>query len=308
MTWIGAGIALALLTVACGEPEGRSEATRSSPTSHWVEELKAEEPARWREAELWLAKLAPESFEALDRHLASAPPAWRQRVRDVLDLALLKVEGPPDLSGHLELWKLAAPEIEEARRLAAPLDVARVVDLGEPAHPPGGTTPGAQRLRALGDLGGFAVPAALDLCRSENPVARAYGIVLLGRLQASSAAWRIDELRADTARVRVQGADWTGERTVATLARDLCASQRSFAQRCGGPAEAPVADAIEDRILALLRQDGRADAGSALVNHLRTGGSRGAATWEQWWESARPAWRQWWNENSKGGSRSENLP
>jgi hypothetical protein len=237
--------------------------------------------AEWREAQLQLAHRGSEALGPLDDWTSTATPEQKERVRDVLDFALRKYTTFSELERR---WpNLAAtirPDVERAARLALPFSTADVHDIGEaPLLPPGSTAEPSNvqvALEELRKLGGFAVPSAEALCKSDNPVARAYGIVLLTTAGATLHVPLVRRLASDFTPIRQAGGDWYGHTTVAKIA-----SASSLLTRVSTP--------IDEFESYASRFD------SDLVNGIReTSRAFQAKTFDEWWTEARPAWQKWW--------------
>jgi hypothetical protein len=264
---------------------------RAPPTSRGgLGKLGSSSCAEWREAQLHLAHRGSEALEPLDDWASSATSEQKERVRDVLDFALRKYTTFTDLERK---WpNLAAtirPDVERAARLVLPFAKANVHDIGEgPLLPPGVTAEPSNlqvALEELRKLGGFGVPSAEALCKSDNPVARAYGIALLTTAGATLHVPLVRKLASDFTPIEQAGGDWSGHTTVAKVA-----SQSSLLN--------PVSTPIDEFESYVLRFD------SDLLNGIRqTSRAFEAKTFDEWWTEARPAWQKWW-ELSPGCARA----
>jgi hypothetical protein len=202
--------------------------------------------------------------------MSSAPPEQKERVRDVLDFALRKYTTFTDLEQRWpDLAAAIRPDVERAARLALPFATA---DIYSSRFEPSNVLVALE----LRKLGGFAVPSAEALCKSDNPVARAYGIELLGAADATIQQPLVRRLASDMTAIREDEGDYFGHTTVA-----IVASQSSLLTR--KPTPIYEFESYASRF------------GNDLVNGIHgTSKAFQAKTFDEWWAEARPAWRKWW--------------
>jgi hypothetical protein len=236
----------------------------------------------------------------LDELEASVPATSRRlrpRIKRLLSLALLTTVSARDLERHPTLRRLCSPEIARGFHYAEMLARMPMYDNGESdeaidyifgRHRP--PTPNETALSRLRELGGFMVPAAIQLTEDPRPVARAYGVALLASIPPASES--LEKLRQDRAVVSTLDGDLFGHETIANMA---------FPPRPPTSGEGRVAYRFE-RVLAQMdlvnhAYDGMYD----LTNGIRsTSNAMEATTWDEWWDETRPAWNQWWRLAGQG--------
>jgi hypothetical protein len=308
-----AGGPLSLLAVAAPAPLALSPRSGldldASPgrCNAMARELLSVDPARWREAQLRLASAGPVALRALDRPGLLRTALGRQRVREVLRLGLLLSVPVSELDRHPRLRALIAEQVEWGRVLARALSRRSWIatpDSVEVPQPAGWTEPG-RRVNPLDELlglRGFAVPAALAMLHDDRPAARVYGCVVLYHLGAVSAADSLAPLLSDSRGVRVSGGDYIYGTTVAQTAREntqRLVGARGSRFRFEAPLELVAYQALPpgigglecDHLLSAIRSQSR---------------SLDAATWDEWWDAARPTWNDWWHmEWGRGPASAE---
>ncbi len=267
----------------------------------FVARLASDDRAEWREAQFRLAMAGPPALDALERSRVARNPALRPRLRALLSLAMLTTVDPAGIRRHRRLNALIAADVARGFALVESLAANPAFDVGERGVSQllGGNAPPTpvQRLIAGATrLGGFAVPAAVALCRDSRPVARAYGALLLSDLRAVVATDSLERLEADASPIVFRGLESQRDATVGGPA----ANARAHLSRLRA---LPLGFEEPLRLMAKLEggEYGRGD----LVDAIRGGTAVMAATsWDAWWEEARPAWRRWW-ELSGGESASD---
>lgn len=266
-----------------------------------LEDLVSPDAAVVREAQVRLATDARPALEALEEFLRKrrGNAVLEARVADLLAVALQRSIRWEDLRAREALVGLSRPRLDRAREVARVLARREALDLGEPplrpAGPPHEPSDVEKALGELRRLGGFAVPAALELLADARPVARAYGVLLLDRAQAVPLEREaLERLREDPAPIRVLGSDWVSSSTVGQWARRVL-------EKTSEPGEPAAAGRMERAILCFAGLRGALDAGTDLVNGIRQGSKASrAATADEWWDEARPLWRTWWELAGEG--------
>lgn len=271
--------------------------------SSWLDGLKAEDPATRSEAKMWLAKGGIDSLEVIELEMASLSPEERLQAKGVVSIVLLESVQPSQVERFSELSRLAQDEIARGFELARLFAAAKVLDIGEPPllpHekevPP---TEVESTFAGLRSLGGFAVPAALDLCKSDNPVARAYGAMVIGRLGATSSYPAVRELIGDDTPIGERGSDWVGSTTVGAVARRTLGQSRKDDDHS-------VALEVERYLRRVLVQEAdyaSADHSDLIMGIRQSSNAFEAQTWADWWVEARPAWEAWWRLLDQTGGR-----
>ncbi len=286
----------------------------SQRVSVLIDRLQSPADARWREAQVCLAALGVKALDGLDAMVIEGDPEAKDRAKGILAIAMLRTVGWEDVKRRAHLRALVTDEVIEGFRIAEALANRTVLDIGEaPMLRPGfkhQPTEVQKTLAAFSELRGFGVPAALHLCADENPVARAYGILLLERIDATIAKDHVSGMEEDFEKLSVRGSDWGGGSCVARRAESFLANRSrtdSTAMR------------IETYITNFLVLNKSPDRYSDLINGIRQISlaryrkehpnvrdsdqrwkSYNAKTWDGWWHDARPAWNEWWELHGTG--------
>lgn len=258
-------------------------------------QLESPDPATGREAQVRLAADARPALDAIEELVLEKKgnALLESRVVDLLAVALQTSIRWEDLRTREALVRLAKPHLDRAREIAETLARQDALHVGErpprPAVFPREPSPIEKALRELGELGGFAVPAALELLLDARPVARAYGVFLLDRAQAVPLEKKaVEWLREDQAPIRVRGSDWVSSSTVGRWARDAL-------EKKSEPPQPTAASEMAGVVLRFAALCGALVGGVDLVNGLREGSQAfRAETADAWWDEARPLWRTWW--------------
>lgn len=273
----------------------------SKQTLKFVAALRDSSPAVWREAAIRLAVAGPRAIDAITSAGLAHDARMRSRLKPLLSMALLNSITPEELDRAPALRDLAAAEIAQGFAVAETLAAFGEFDLGEPTlsqilavtdrrFPVRGSTEAQRAIRAARALGGFMVPAALRLCVSPQPVARAYGAWLLRDVAALSE--RLAPLRTDTAPVAVRHDDYSVRKTIAEIVSDT---------RAGSSVGRPASDAFENVLTQMDIVNGAYDGMFDLINTIRqTSRATEATSWDGWWNEARPAWERWWALSGEG--------
>jgi len=244
--------------------------------------LVSSDVAEWREAQFRLAGAGPAALAAIDLPGLLGDVEGRVRVRGVVEMALVRSVTVRNVQAHARLYALVADSIakglgnatrlEQQREFEGPDADAMIIPDDKPRP-----TTDKQKLHALG---GCAIPAALSLLHSPNPIGRAYGVWVIRGLGATPCADSVAALVNDTARFPVDHGDFTDAETVGANA-GACVAALTAAPRYRS-------DVYEE---SALRVDDTGD----LINGIRqTSQAMQANNWEQWWNEARPVWRDWW--------------
>ncbi len=258
----------------------------------FVRQLASEDAAEWREAQLRLALAGPAMLGALDAsHLAREEPG-RARVRTLLSLGMLTTLSSADVGRYPALYAVISVDVARGFVIAESLAASPVFDVGQPttaqlmSHD-AAPTEVQRRIASANSLGGFAVPAALDLLRDRHAVARAYGVLLLADLAAVVANDSLAPLESDLAPLVVGYSDTTRDATVASTATRTLPRMRELEQ---------VPRGFELPVTLALKLNGSRDGSPDLLGGIRrTSSAASATTWDEWWTAARPAWRMWWS-------------
>jgi hypothetical protein len=253
---------------------------QASEITRWILQLQSSSCAEWREAQVQLARFGREALGPLNDWTSRASKDVRQRAGDVVEVALRGHTTFGDLERTWpNLAAIARPEVERAAQLALPFVTADVYDFGEEGLHPLGVRRASDvqvALEELQKLGGFAVPIGEALCKSDKPVARAYGILLLSKAAATLHAPLVRSLAGDVTAIPERGSDWFGHTTIAEVAAESPLLE---------PRRGPFNE-FESYV---------AHFGNDLVYGIRrTSGARQARTFDEWWAQARPVWQEWW--------------
>lgn len=287
-----------LATPAAPNETRESKAPSAVDIAALIKDLAKTETATWREAQVRLAATGPGILDPLDV-LATAQRAnadLLRRITDVLAVALLTSVRWEDVSQRNELVRLASPHVDKGRTLAVKLAKQEILDIGEaPNLPPGAEHEPSEIETALGDfraLSGFSAPAISDLLAHSNPVARGYGILLVGRVGALAREREtLEKLQNDGAAIRVRGACWVGHSTVGKEAEEVL---KVYPRREGLALDI---GKVIHRFYVLNKADGASD----LINGMRqTSQVFRSESSDEWWEAARPVWKKWWEMAGTG--------
>jgi hypothetical protein len=255
-------------------------------TATALADLKSRDRGTWEEAAIQLAHLGAAALPALDAAAKDADLA--DRVKTTVCLMLLFTISPDELQGHPNLVALCKQDLDDAERVAMGFKDRTCASWGGGLGPEGSEPMGDEELlRELAAQSGFAVPAAVHLCTSDSPVARAYGVNLLGRVRATGQAALLEKLQADTATVRLALDDTIRRSTVGSLASDQL---RFTVFRCcvlPKPNDCRACYEPEWFIEAI------DPVPSEMINSLRTDAHTfDAASWDDFWLRARPLFRE----------------
>lgn len=280
-------LALLVVTVAPA-----AAAAQDGP-KEWLKRLGSDRPAEWRIAQAHLARLGAAALPDLAALAAKADAPLRQRVSEVVAMMLLKKVTPAQLAEHKALAELVRPEFERAEAHLKLLLDAKKYDSGERGLGPPGSKPpplSSERkaVKALTDAGGWAVPAALRLIDGKTPASRIYGAEILTWLSATAQRTLLDQLTADKTAIEIFRGDFMDRTTVGKVVGDWLRTHSAFvAQAKPDPKYAACFEA-EGYLIWLARfAKGKAD-DTDLVNRLRQAGTIKAASWDDYWERARP--------------------
>ena len=244
--------------------------------TRWLQALEGDDAARWREAELMLAKAGPASLPALER-AAGGSSQLADRALETLQLSLRRNTSWHEVAPYPTLAALALPRVERGQRLARQLDDASAFEENDAV------------LIELESLGGFSVPAARRLMDSKSPVARAFGLEAVIKASATVALPRVIELTHDEEPYRVG----TGGAFGAPSSLATHAVKRFQTRGTWGGAEAWVSLITGDDDLARVMRE-------------RTVGMTFSDE-SQWWAGVLPMWNQWWSMVPPGGVRPVDL-
>jgi hypothetical protein len=241
--------------------------------------LETGDKAAVREAQIRLAMAGTRALSALAKLRIGSQPELRARVKWILNFGLLASFPLVELRRYPGLLDLASGEIEQGHRLAEH-EVAKGILAIMYIAP------------ELWDLGGFAVPAALRLCRDPRPVARAYGACILDGVYAVAAIDSLSPLLGDR-----RSFPWLIEDDVVGqhgIVGDYAARVRANLTKY-----VSVRGVLTDPLLVMRVAD------KTLRHNYRIGcclGPRfaGVTTWDEWWDRIRPEWRRWWESEPRG--------
>lgn len=267
-------------------------------------DLLSEDAAKWREAQLRLASAGPPVLATLEQRALLHSARGRERVTEVLRLALLLSVPWREMHLHPALRSLIKDHLSRGAKVVASLPLRSLDEQGgmmeftrstekEPEPRP----PTARELVA--PLGGFAVPELLDRLHDSRPEERAATCRLLKGLLAVAQIEALQSLYDDPHEFSWWHDDHETRHRVGDIARETAAemeADRTDRSRF----ELPL------RALATSWTLGPDDAG--LLNGLREAGhTQDATSWDNWWNRARPAWRAWWELAATSRLREPNV-
>jgi hypothetical protein len=237
------------------------------------------DPAVWHEAQHRLAWAGPQALAIVDSAFALRPER-ADRVLAYAGCALLATVQPEELHAYPRLRELVRPGEAEARRLTRTLarDSILIKDpgliIGDPPPPSTTLVAGSK----LFELGGLAVPAAVDLCKDRRPWARARGMDVLNNLGAYAQLGRIRAMQTDLAAFPTDMGCYESNGLVRDDARQVVTDMESRARLPYG-------------FVFILYHD------PGLVHYLGDHAPLDAPrTWSAWWKAARPAWVEYWSQ------------
>lgn len=315
-----------ILAVVCavaflGQPANSVEETKADLPSRkipsLIDQLQSPNDAQWRKAQICLAVLGVKALDGLDVMVREGNAEAKDRTRKILMLVMLRTVRWEHVKERKHLAGLVRAEISEGFEHAKGLANRTVLDIGKDALLPEGhksqPTEIQKTLNAFIKLRGFGVPAALDLCANENPVARAYGILVLERMHATIAKDYVSRMERDFGRISVLGSDWGEHSHVGKRAQRFMSNQLEI-DSTAMKIETYICDF---RVLYKSPDTRYCD----LINGIRqichsrykkdhpNGGDPdadewwkvyNAKNWDRWWYDAQPAWNKWWELHGTG--------
>jgi hypothetical protein len=291
------------------------------PQRDEVKLLQSKDTATWREAEIRLVQGGLPALAKLDASLDQFPAALQPRLKDVMDMALLKAISVEQLDKLPNLKKLVGPDIAKASPRLREWEDAQVIrPIGAPVD--------------YQDRTGFLVPAALKLTKSKNPHARAMGASVLNWINATAAIDQLLAMTEDAGAIKIQGDDFSERSTVGKHVSGMLRTGSKWVWRVKAYEKKPhvltrdqytkleammgkallaglrtdysahaTAYEVEEYVEIVLRQEGQPwDGTFPLTNGLRqvrNGKAFDAKTTDEWWDAAGPAWKHWWEHSGK---------
>ena len=272
-----------------------------------VDRLLGEDVAASREAACQMAHRGKDALAALEERLAgmkSIPKDQEERAASALSVAMLFTVQRTEIAAWPRLTALAGPRSDAGREIAKRLIEAsrKFHQEGNVPHTQAPREPSALALdtQALLRLQGFALEGIADLCASEDPEDRAYGVEMIARLNAFAEQATLDRLSQDTGSYHWFDGCCGHDDSVAEKVAELWKVHSYWVARKETASAlnrvAAEAELMAESLQTLLHGESPT---FALLNGLRQAGapkSWDATTWDEWWDRARPAWNVWWSE------------
>lgn len=266
----------------------------------WLAKIDSADAGEGRIAQAQLAHRGAMALPEMARNARNAAPSHHKRLQETTALMLLKSITPEQLFASPVVAELCAKEIKQARVIAQPLANATGYDSGEHGLMAPGTKPPPlslprQAVQQLVAQGGFAVPAALDLCADASPHSRMYGVELLFALEASGQLAILKKMTLDEGKLSIFHGDYSANTTVGKEAAMRLHNASTINPDIPGISWKPATEA-EGYVVALERlRTGAKPVQTDLVNRLRQEAKTyDAVSWDDYWQRALPILKKAW--------------
>ena len=268
----------------------------------WADVLLCGDVVDTRIAQAYLARAGSESLEELDALSVGADAELAERLQEVTSLMLLNTVSWSDLGAAPNLKALSRERFDSARRLARTLAGAERYETGEfgmtPVRPP---TPAARvTFLEIISHGGWAVPAALELCADESPSSRLYGAMILVRLEAWGQLDTLHHMLDDDGAVSLDRGCFIESTTVGGALAMRLKNISTYLSLCDPDHPYRITFEAEAYLRRLdFYEHGPTPPGDpyAATNESRKqGGTMEATSWDDFWRRSRPVLAELWDQ------------